>query len=224
MMDKYKISADEFAKVSFERMATRPNTATSRGESGMSQEALKKRFDAPSRLLRDKFNALIALIAGEGDKESLLDYLQTGIDEGKSLREVLADITAENGAFASYLSVGDTTLAKKLAQLEATLWKPRGTYDESMNYKSFDVVEHDGSSYIVLKDVVGVTPSGGDYYMLLASKGGTPVRGTDYWTPEDVAAMKSDIDNQFGDVEATLDSIIAIQESLILPDGDEVSY
>ena len=121
MIDKYKISADEFAKVSFERMATRPNTATSRGESGMSPEALKKRFDAPSRLLRDKFNALIALIAGEGDKESLLDYLQTGIDGGKTLREVLADITAENGAFASYLSVGDTTLAKKLAQLDEKL-------------------------------------------------------------------------------------------------------
>ena len=219
MIDKYKISANEFAKVSFERMATRPNTATSRGESGMGPEALKKRFDAPSRLLRDKFNALIALIAGEGDGECLLDYLQTGIDEGKSLREVLADITAENGAFASYLSVGDTTLAKKLAQLEDAVWTPRGAYDETTSYKRFDVVEHDGSTYIVLKDVVGVTPTVGDLYELLASKGNkgdTPVKGVDYYTEEEKAELIGEIDKaMLGDIDTALDNIIAIQESLI---------
>ena len=212
-MDKYKISANEFARVSFERIATRPNIATSRGESGMSQEELKKRFDAPSRLLRDKFNALIALIAGEGDKDSLLDYLQTGIDEGKTLREVLADITAENGAFASYLSVGDMTLAKKLAQLEGAVWTPRGAYDETTSYKRFDVVEHDGSTYIVLKDVVGVTPTVGDLYELLASKGNkgdTPVKGVDYYTEEEKAAFAKEVEDAcLGDIDTALDELHA---------------
>lgn len=62
---------------------------------------------------------------------------------------------------------------------------PRGTYDPTASYTRLDIVEHDGSSYIVLKDVVGVTPSDGDSYMLLASKGNkgdTPVKGVDYYT------------------------------------------
>lgn len=44
--------------------------------------------------------------------------------------------------------------------------------------------------------------------------GYTPQKGVDYWTPEDEVEIKSYIDAQFGDVDAALDRIIAIQNGL----------
>lgn len=172
-MDKYKISADEFEKVSFANLPTHPNKY---GERGMSAAELKERFDAQGRLFRAKLNNLVQLIQGiaQGD-ESLADYIETGIAEGMTLKKLFEDIISENGAFASYLSVGDTTLLKKLAQLEELVrpvLTPRGTYDETAHYTKLDVVEYDGSSYIVLKDVTGVTPTVGDSYMLLVGQTG----------------------------------------------------
>jgi len=50
---------------------------------------------------------------------------------------------------------------------------PRGAYDASAVYNRLDIVEHEGSSYLVLKDgVTGVTPVAGPEYMLVAEKGG----------------------------------------------------
>lgn len=49
--------------------------------------------------------------------------------------------------------------------------------------------------------------------------GYTPQKGVDYFTPEEqtafVAAANAHTDERLGDVEAALDGIIAIQESLI---------
>lgn len=50
---------------------------------------------------------------------------------------------------------------------------PRGAYDASAVYNRLDIVEHEGSSYLVLADgVTGVTPVAGPEYMLVAEKGG----------------------------------------------------
>lgn len=49
--------------------------------------------------------------------------------------------------------------------------------------------------------------------------GYTPQRGVDYWTDADKAKIKAYVDEQFGDVDAALDGIIALQESLIGGDG-----
>ena len=51
--------------------------------------------------------------------------------------------------------------------------------------------------------------------------GQAPVRGVDYWTPEDVAEINAHIEGKFGDVETALDSIIAIQDILI---GKEITF
>jgi hypothetical protein len=45
--------------------------------------------------------------------------------------------------------------------------------------------------------------------------GYTPQKGVDFWTDADKAEIQDYIDNQFGDVNAALDGIIAIQNSLI---------
>ncbi len=50
---------------------------------------------------------------------------------------------------------------------------PRGSYDAAATYNRLDIVEYEGSSYLVLTDgVTGVTPEDGASYMLVAEKGG----------------------------------------------------
>jgi len=50
---------------------------------------------------------------------------------------------------------------------------PRGAYDAAAVYRRLDIVEHEGSSYLVLVDgVSGVEPAEGPAYMLVAEKGG----------------------------------------------------
>lgn len=47
----------------------------------------------------------------------------------------------------------------------------RGAYNASTQYDTLDVVRHNGSSYVVLKPVKGVTPAEGSYYKLMAQRG-----------------------------------------------------
>ena len=49
---------------------------------------------------------------------------------------------------------------------------PRGAYEASAVYNRLDIVEYEGSSYLVLADgVTGVTPVAGPEYMLVAEIG-----------------------------------------------------
>lgn len=49
---------------------------------------------------------------------------------------------------------------------------PRGAYDAAATYNRLDIVEYEGSSYLVLADgTTGVTPASGSSYMLVAEKG-----------------------------------------------------
>lgn len=55
---------------------------------------------------------------------------------------------------------------------------PRGRYDGAAVYNRLDIVEYEGSSYLVLADgVTGVTPAAGEAYMLVAEKGETGKTG-----------------------------------------------
>ena len=55
---------------------------------------------------------------------------------------------------------------------------PRGAYDAAAVYRRLDIVEHEGSSYLVLADgTSGVTPAAGPAYMLLAGRGGPGPQG-----------------------------------------------
>ena len=49
---------------------------------------------------------------------------------------------------------------------------PRGEYSELLPYKPLDIITYEGSSYLVLKDCIGQTPSNdGEYYQLLSERG-----------------------------------------------------
>lgn len=54
---------------------------------------------------------------------------------------------------------------------------PRGEYDAAAAYNRLDIVEYEGSSYLVLADgTTGVTPVNGAAYMLIARAGAEPLR------------------------------------------------
>ena len=55
---------------------------------------------------------------------------------------------------------------------------PRGAYDADAVYRRLDIVEYEGSGYLVLADgVSGVEPAEGASYMLLAGRGGPGPQG-----------------------------------------------
>ena len=54
---------------------------------------------------------------------------------------------------------------------------PRGAYSQSATYEALDIVTYNGSSYIVLQSVTGITPPNDTYYQLIASKGDSGSNG-----------------------------------------------
>lgn len=48
---------------------------------------------------------------------------------------------------------------------------PKGEYDPAVSYERLDAVRHEGSTFLVLRPVQGVTPEDGENYMLMAQRG-----------------------------------------------------
>lgn len=48
---------------------------------------------------------------------------------------------------------------------------PKGVYDVDTSYDPLDLIQYNGSAYLVKKPVTGITPSDGEDYMLLVQKG-----------------------------------------------------
>ena len=48
---------------------------------------------------------------------------------------------------------------------------PRGEYDASTEYHPLDLISYQGSGYLVLKTITGITPTVGEFYQLVSSKG-----------------------------------------------------
>lgn len=118
--EKYKISAEEFNKVSLTRLSNSPSSPSQYNGARLGAEDLKKRMDAPLELFRDKLNALVAFLLGEGD-DSAVAHISTGIKEGHTISQMLKDIISESAEFASYLSVGEKSLLKKLEGIDLSL-------------------------------------------------------------------------------------------------------
>lgn len=52
-----------------------------------------------------------------------------------------------------------------------------GEYNPNTEYLKLDILQYEGSSYIVRKACQGITPADGEYYMLAAEKGDTGEQG-----------------------------------------------
>lgn len=55
---------------------------------------------------------------------------------------------------------------------------PRGAYSITAQYAPLDIITYNGSSYMVLQSVTGVTPPNATYYQLIASKGDAGASGS----------------------------------------------
>lgn len=82
---------------------------------------------------------------------------------------------------------------KNLGKVTVT---PQGVYNASTPYERLDVVNYGGSSWMALEDVTGVTPSAGQYWMQIASKGDEGEKGDDgdTITVDGVAAVGGNIE------------------------------
>ena len=54
---------------------------------------------------------------------------------------------------------------------------PKGEYSASTQYYPLDLISFNGSSFLVLKDVIGVAPVEGEYYQMLAQRGEQGIQG-----------------------------------------------
>lgn len=85
----------------------------------------------------------------------------------------------------------------------------KGEYSSSATYNKLDVVTYNGSSYVCNVDNTrGVIPTNTDNWNLLAEKGYTPVRGTDYWTNQDkTEVVSSAVTQTETDIQPTISAI-----------------
>ena len=117
-MKAQKITPSDTAGITVSSLPTRPTASTALGGAGMTPAELKSAFDRLPMLIIERFNALIDDIRALGEG-SLAAEIPTGIEDAPRLSLLLRDISS--GAFASYLSVGEESLASLLAKIKERL-------------------------------------------------------------------------------------------------------
>ncbi len=90
---------------------------------------------------------------------------------------------------------------------------PRGEYDPAAQYQRLDVVRHEGSGYLVLRPVQGVTPQDGADYMLIAERGETGPQGKTGKTGPQGIQGETGATGATGDTGATGNGIAGIDRT-----------
>lgn len=85
---------------------------------------------------------------------------------------------------------GEELLTKIRQVLGKVAIRAMGEYSKSTSYKKLDFVTYNGECYLSLKDTTGNTPSETEFWQLILHK---PIKGTDYFTEEEVAQIVSEI-------------------------------
>lgn len=113
-----KITQEKANALCVSSLPTRPTAPASAGGAGYSSVEMKNAFDALTLHVIEKYNLLIDAIreVGEG---SIASEIPTAIRENHTLKDLFWDVL--NGNFASYLAVGDKTLAVELSEIRELL-------------------------------------------------------------------------------------------------------
>ena len=117
-MTTKKIQTSEINASSVASLPDHPCADKAYGGSGFTPQQMKAAFDRLAILAIERLNSLIDDIEGEGEG-SVAESIKTGIRSGHTLEDFFFDLT--NGTLASYLTVGDTTLAEKLSAIEVDI-------------------------------------------------------------------------------------------------------
>ena len=113
-----EITQEKIKELSISSLPTRPTAPTSSGGAGFSAKEMKNAFDALTLCVIESYNLLVRAIKDEGEG-SVSDEILTGIFDGHTLLDMFRDV--KNGDFASYLKVGDGSLAAELTKINSTL-------------------------------------------------------------------------------------------------------
>ena len=117
-MTTKKIQTSEINASSVASLPDHPCADKAYGGSGFTPQQMKAAFDRLAILAIERLNSLIDDIEGEGEGR-VAESIKTGIRSGHTLEDFFFDLT--NGTLASYLTVGDTTLAEKLSAIEVDI-------------------------------------------------------------------------------------------------------
>lgn len=86
--------------------------------------------------------------------------------------------------------------------------KNMGEYNSQTDYEKLNVVTYNGSSYCALQNCKGIAPTNTEYWQLYAEKGDQgdtgpqgpkPVKGTDYYTADDIAELETTLASDVSD-------------------------
>ena len=113
-MRSTKILTSEVESRRVSSLPTRPTAPATHGGLGLTSTKLKEAFDSLALLIIERFNLLIGDVSQIGD-DSLAGAVPTGISKEHTLADLFGDI--KNGNFASYLKVGEASLANTLLEL-----------------------------------------------------------------------------------------------------------
>ena len=115
-MKSKKIEKNEYEALTVSSLPSNPTAKVGYGGLGFSATQMKAAFDALPIFIIDRLNMLIADIC-EAPTKSVSTQIKTGIGgEAHTLFNLFTDI--ESGRFASYLFVGEGTLANEIADIK----------------------------------------------------------------------------------------------------------
>lgn len=117
-MNTKKITPEDIMHLKVSSLPTRPTAPTAFGGSGYNATQMKEAFDKLPLFIINWLNSLMEDISSTGSG-SLSSEIRTNITDTHTLSQMFSDII--NGAFASYLSVGDKSLAASLAEIKAEI-------------------------------------------------------------------------------------------------------
>ena len=113
-----KITHERASELCIASLPTRPTAPKSSGGAGFSSKEMKAAFDALPLYVIEKYNGLIDAIRSVGDG-SLAAEIPTGIHDGHTLDDIFKEVV--DGSFASYLTVGEHSLATEIAEIHTLL-------------------------------------------------------------------------------------------------------
>lgn len=113
-MKTQKITEEEIQDMKISSLPTRPTAPSSLGGRGYTSREMRGAFDKLSLYIIKRFNMLLEDVCAVGEN-SMAGAIKTEISEGHSLANMFSDIPS--GRFSEYLSVGEVSLAYKLAEL-----------------------------------------------------------------------------------------------------------
>lgn len=117
-MKTTKILTEDIARLRVSSLPTRPSAPAAFGGRGYTAAQLKEAFDRLPLYIVERFNSLLDDVVALGDG-SLAAAIPTGIGDGHTLAQLFCDVG--DGNLATYMLVGDKSLAVLLSELESRI-------------------------------------------------------------------------------------------------------